>query len=132
MRWVCNGGDHQRLFTAALKERGNDPKVAFRSLFDAMKVKRFGRTAKFDYLAMIGKLGLAKIEPDSPYFESRSGPTAGARLLFGGSKDASLSRSTLEKLARDLDTGLQIGMQAIEDALCNWQKAPDHFKAFRG
>jgi len=47
-------------------------------------VERFGRTAKFDYLTMVGKLGLAAIEPGSTYMQGATGPLKGARLLFGG------------------------------------------------
>ena len=132
VRWVSEGGGHVALFQAAVDDASGDARVAFNSLFRTMKVVRFGRTAKFDYLAMVGKIGLAPIEPDAAYFQNKSGPTLGARLLFAGSKNASVSIRELELLARRLDAGLAVGMQAIEDALCNWQKTPNRFKAFRG
>ncbi|MDQ3168535.1 MAG: hypothetical protein M3Q55_00150 [Acidobacteriota bacterium] len=132
VRWVAEGGGHAALFRAAVDDASGDARMAFNSLFRTMKVVRFGRTAKFDYLAMVGKIGLAVIEPDAAYFENRSGPTLGARLLFAGSKNAPVSIRELESLAKRLDSGIQVGMQAIEDALCNWQKTPNRFKAFRG
>jgi hypothetical protein len=32
----------------------------------------------------------------------------------------------------ELDADLKVGMQVLEDALCNWQKSPAHFERFRG
>jgi hypothetical protein len=90
----------------------------------------FGRTARFDYLAMIGKAGLAPIEPDSTHLRTATGPVAGARRMF--ETDVRLSIAQLEALADDLGDYLQVGMQAMEDALCNWQKSPSVFKPFRG
>ena len=46
-------------------------------------VASFGRMAKFDYLTMVAKLGLAPIEPGSTYMPGATGPLSGARLLFG-------------------------------------------------
>ena len=100
-----------------------------------MAVASFGRTAKFDYLTMIGKLGLAPIEPGSTYMHGATGPLSGARLLFGGRKTAPLTRSDLEAWLVELEARLHLGthgMQVLEDALCNWQKNPRTFVPFRG
>lgn len=97
-----------------------------------MKVFRFGRTAKFDYLTMLAKIGLVKIEADSAYMGAATGPVDGARLLFTGASTTDISRNDLDKWLLDLDLHLQVGMQVLEDSLCNWQKSPSEFKAFRG
>jgi hypothetical protein len=81
---------------------------------------------------MIGKLGLAEIVPGSTYMQGATGPVDGARLLFGGSKKADISRKSLNQRLVDLDSHLNVGMQVLEDALCNWQKSPSQFKRFRG
>ena len=83
-------------------------------------------------LTMIGKLDLAPIEPGSTYMEGATGPLKGARLLFFGTKDADIGRATLDQLAIQLESKIGVGMQVIEDALCNWQKSPSKFKRFRG
>jgi hypothetical protein len=107
--------------------------MAFDDLYQSMKaVKRFGRTARFDYLAMVGKVGLAPIEPGSAYLENSTGPITGARLLFGGRKTAELSPRELNQQLVELNTELNVGMQVLEDALCNWQKSPNQLKRFRG
>jgi hypothetical protein len=94
-------------------------------------VKSFGRTARFDYLTMIGKLGLAPIEPGSAYLQGATGPVKGARLLFGDAH-AVLSLKELDIRLVQLGGELNVGMQVLEDALCNWQKSPQKFRPFRG
>jgi Alpha-glutamyl/putrescinyl thymine pyrophosphorylase clade 3 len=97
-------------------------------------VVSFGRTAKFDYLTMVGKLQLAPIEPGSTYMQGATGPYQGALLLFCGNARAELSQSELEALLVQLECHLDLyfGMQVLEDALCNWHKSPGKFKPFRG
>ncbi len=87
----------------------------------------FGRLARFDYLAMVGKLQLASIEPGSTYMAGATGPRCGAQLLFGiDAKPKDFDGWLLE-----LDDVLHVGMQVLEDALCNWQKSPREFEPFR-
>lgn len=132
IRWVGPPRTHQELMKMACDEAGGDPRKTFDLLYHSMSaVIGFGRTARFDYLAMIGKLGLAPIEPGSPYIQSSTGPLRGARLLFGGNNKAPLSGADLDGWLIKLGNQLGVGMQVIEDALCNWQKSPEKFKPFR-
>jgi hypothetical protein len=96
------------------------------------EVHRYGRLAKFDYLAMLGKLDLAPVEPGSTYMTGATGPVSGARLFFDDDAGARLNAGWLDNQLADLDNHLRVGMQALEDALCNWQKSPRTFKPFRG
>lgn len=131
--WVQNYGTHADLFVAAQQQQPGTPRSAFAWLYQRMKaVKRFGRLGKFDFLTTLGKLGIAPIEADQTYMAEATGPLKGARLLFAGSTTASTSASHLEDLVSELDQSLLIGMQAMEDSLCNWQKSPTKFTAFRG
>jgi len=131
--WVGANRQHTGLLSEATEEAGADPKALFNYLYDSMKdVQSFGRTARFDFLTMVGKLGLANIEPGIPYLVSATGPLAGARLLFGGSKTFNLRAEDLDDKVAALGAFLNVGMQVMEDALCNWQKSPDSFIAFRG
>lgn len=130
VRWVHNFGNHEKLFQMAKIEGGGDPKRAFDCLYNSMDtVMAFGRTGRFDYLTMIGKLGLSDIKPGSAYLNGATGPVKGAQLLFGDYKS---SRAVLDKYLIQLDSVLGVGMQVIEDALCNWQKSPNKFLPFRG
>lgn len=128
VRWVDPPRTHQELMAEALRQSDRDPRVAFDLLYDSMAaVARFGRTARFDYLTMVGKLRLAAIEPGSTYMSGATGPVKGAKLLFGGGNP-----KQLDSWLVDLEAELHVGMQVLEDALCNWQKSPEKFEAFRG
>ena len=135
VRWIDPPRTHQQLMGQACQEAVGGPHEAFDGLYRTMNaVSRFGRTARFDYLSMVGKLGLAPIEPGSTYLKGSTGPIEGARLLFGGSRTVALSQLDLDewlvKLEAHLDLGI-FGMQVLEDALCNWQKSPGSFMPFR-
>ena len=133
VRWVGPPRSHQDLIEEASRQAERDPRRAFHYLYRSMRaVTRFGRTARFDYLAMVGKLGLAPIEPGSAYIQGSTGPIAGARLLFGGREDAKLSAPVLDAWLVELEAEIKVGMQVLEDALCNWQKSPRKFRRFRG
>lgn len=131
--WIGANKGHEQFLGDAVAAVGDDPKVLFDYLYHSMsEVQSFGRTARFDYLTMIGKLGLASIEPGIPYLVSATGPLRGARLLFGGSVTANISAKSLDQQVAILGESVGFGMQAAEDALCNWQKSPGTFIAFRG
>lgn len=130
--WVTTYTDHAGLFENALNIAEGDARRAFEHLYATMKVRRFGRTAKFDYLAMIGNLKLAPITPGSAHLINATGPLRGARLLYGGSTSANLGAGDLEARLISLDNDLKVGMQVLEDSLCNWQKSPGQFVRFRG
>jgi hypothetical protein len=132
LRWIGAPG-HRVKFDSATTAGGGDARAAFDILYREMDVVyRYGRLAKFDYLAMLGKLHLAKVEPGSTYMTGATGPFSGARLLFEGAPTADRTPRWLDEQLADLDAYLQVGMQALEDALCNWQKSPGTFKPFRG
>jgi len=92
-------------------------------------VARFGRTGRFDFLNMAGKLRLAAVSPGRAFFSGSSGPLAGARLLYG---DGRLTAAAAEDRVHASNQRWGLTYDVIEDALCNWQKSPDAFIAFRG
>lgn len=131
--WVTQWGNHSEVFDTATRESGGDPTVAFHTLYHSMSsVGRFGRTGRFDYLCLLGNLGLVNIVPGEPYLRNATGPLRGARLLFDGSTTSTSPAAVLEGRCVDLNNCLDVGMQVLEDALCNWQKSPYRFKSFRG
>jgi hypothetical protein len=131
--WVSRAGSHASLIEAAVKDARGDKYDAFDKLYKSMSaVASFGRLAKFDYLSMLGKLGLAPIAAGSTYLSSSTGPLAGAALLFAGNASAKSRPSTMDGWLRKLGESLQVTMQDLEDALCNWQKSPNSYKRFRG
>lgn len=133
VNWVLSAGSHADLFSKALAQYNQDPRLAFRHLYKSMgAVYRFGRTGRFDYLTMIGKVGIANIEADSTYMGNATGPYDGAMLLFFGRRAQETPRKTLDQWIIELDGHLNVGMQVLEDALCNWQKSPGKYIQFRG
>jgi hypothetical protein len=106
--------------------------MIFDEFYNSMNVLRFGRLGKFDFLALVGRLDLAPIAPGSTYLKGATGPLKGARLLFCGDRYAQAQENTLEEWVSDLGLGLNVGMQVMEDSLCNWQKSPTSFVHFRG
>lgn len=130
--WVRQPHTHGQVIQDAQDTVGTDPRAVFDFLYKSMNaVASFGRTAKFDYLTMAGKLDLAPIEPASTYMAGATGPLTGARLLFG-QPNASATDLNAKLVQLDARLKLSFGMQVLEDALCNWQKSPRRFVPFRG
>ena len=132
VNWIAPHGTHPKVIAQAMSFTNGNSREAFDYLYHTMNVISFGRTAKFDYLTMLAKLGLAPIRAGSPYLEGSSGPLKGARLLFGADVMAKLRTRHLDDWLIELGAYLEVDMQTVEDALCNWQKSPELFKSFRG
>lgn len=132
VRWVERHGGHAQLFETAAQESDGTPEGAFEWLYHSMKsVHSFGRIGRFDYLTMLGKLGLANIRPGRPYLDSSTkGPNRGAWIMFNPDRSAGLPE--LERRIQVLGRHLGVGMQEMEDALCNWGKNPAGYRYFRG
>lgn len=120
------------LLVADVDNPPSDPKTRFDRLYRASPIVQFGRTAKFDFLTMIGKLGIADIEPPLPYLQGATGPTRGAKLLIAGDPLAKIPVGQLSATVVALGESLGIGMQVMEDSLCNWQKSQFQYLPFRG
>jgi len=127
--WIGNTGSHEARFLNVTAAANGDREKAFSLLYDSMSaVHRFGRLGKFDYLCMLGKLGIVDIEPGSPFLAGSSGPLKGAKRVVGGNMATDKLDACMTTLARTLG----VNMQVMEDALCNWQKSPDVYRPFRG
>lgn len=129
--WVGEGS-HRKRFEAVTTDSAT-PQERFRSLFRSMdSVARFGRTARFDYLTLLGTLDLTDIEPDSAHLANATGPLTGARLLFVGNRRSSARAGDLEDRLATLQSSLGVSFNVLEDAICNWRKSPNVFVPFRG
>jgi hypothetical protein len=102
VRWIGRKG-HDAFFTESMARGRNDP---FDELYHDMAVSSFGRLAKFDYLMLLSRYGIANIVPSSAYLDAATGPLAGARLLFTGSRDTHAPVAALQKMLDDLGSGL--------------------------
>lgn len=133
VNWVSPPKTHLDIVRECHRSVGQNPHTVFQALYKSMDtVRRFGRLGKFDFLAMLGKLGIAPVAPGSTFLNGASGPLKGARLLFGGNPNSNLSANELETKLVAFGQHTNIGAQAIEDALCNWQKQPGTYTRFRG
>lgn len=122
--WVAPPRTHLQMIQELHKNVGQDPRVVFDSLYRSMdSVMGFGRLGKFDFLTMLGKVGLAPIEPGSAYLVGATGPLQGARLLFTNDAREKVSSRELDARLAKLDSYLDVGMQVLEDSLCNWQNS---------
>jgi len=126
--WIGTQG-HAQFLSDANSRSGND---LFDTLYNEMKVCSFGRLAKFDYLMLLSRYNLASLIPNSAYLSGATGPRAGVSLLFTGSTTTTKSAKELQKMLDELDEDLVVGMEVLEDALCNWQKSPVEFEHFKG
>jgi hypothetical protein len=128
--WIGPAG-HGAFFAKA-SGVANSPYSVFDHLYRQLKVNSFGRLAKFDYLSLIGRYGLANIEAGTAYLAGATGPSNGARLLVGGHRKSKISNQALQTELDALDVRLKVGMAVMEDALCNWQKSPRKFVHYIG
>ncbi len=132
IEWILGAGGHKKLFEDTATQANKNPNLAFDILYHNMPVLSFGRLARFDYLSMLGKLGLTDIKAGSVYLTGSTGPIAGARLLFFDNIKAAVDSAALDQSLVDLANHLDVNMQDMEDAVCNWQKSPNVYKPFRG
>jgi Alpha-glutamyl/putrescinyl thymine pyrophosphorylase clade 3 len=131
--WVNPPRTHDQMVREMHTLHGQNPQTIFGVLYRSMSaVSRFGRLGKFDYLTMLGKLGICPISPDSAYLREATGPTMGARLLFLGDPTDASADKRLDGRLVELEGALDVGMQVLEDSLCNWQKSPSQHIYFRG
>ena len=128
----CVEGEPSKWFAELTRRIGNDPHKIFDAAYNELKIFRFGRLAKFDFLALVGRLDLAPISPGSIYLRGATGPLRGARLLVDGDAKSATGPEELDNILRFLDQRLNVGMQVMEDSICNWQKSPTKFKHFKG
>lgn len=132
IQWVGPTKSHRQRFSELVREGGNDPHAIFDAFYRSFTVARFGRLGKFDFLALLGRLGFAPLTPGSAYLGEATGPLKGARLLYDNNPNSRIPGKKLDQYLTDLDQDLGVGMQVLEDSLCNWQKSPNSFVHFRG
>jgi hypothetical protein len=119
-------------FASLVRSTGNDPEKIFDAAYRGLTIARFGRLARFDFLALLGRMDLAPVKPGSAYLRGATGPLRGARLLVDGDANSRRSADELDKILQRLDQTLNVGMQVMEDSICNWQKSPREFIHFHG
>lgn len=127
--WVLEaGGDHAERFTSLM---GETSAQTYDNVFKSLRaVRQFGRTARFDFVTMLGRLQLLNAQPAHAYMTNATGPLQGARLLLSGNKEAVQSARTVQQRISKLSEVTGITPDVLEDAICNWQKHPDRYVRF--
>ena len=129
IEWVTKYGSHDALIGELQNRVGQNPRDVFAELYKELdEVAKLGRLGKFDLLCNLSNLLIAPIFPDQAYIAGSTGPVSGARMLFGDD----MSVADLDSVCAELAEHLDISPQAVEDALCNWQKSPGNYLYFRG
>jgi hypothetical protein len=109
------GGEQRRLFERpALSPAENFDRL----MHDLSFIYRFSRLGIYDLLCLLGNLRVYALKPGKLYLRGASGPLHGARLLFAEDADP----DQLDARGCDLASRLSVSVDAMEDALCNWQK----------
>lgn len=97
------------------------PEASFANIYGSLQIRRFGRTAKFDFLCLLGNLGIYSLSPGHCYLKGSIGPRAGAIMVCTGRRGGKLTEY-IEQRIIDLQMLLQCQVEALEDTLCIWQK----------
>jgi hypothetical protein len=117
-------------YVAGVKGRGGEQRLLFerpglsatenfdRLMQELSFIYRFSRLGIYDLLCLLGNLRVYALKPGRLYLRGATGPLDGARRLFG--EDADPDR--LDAQGCDLASRLCVSIDAMEDALCNWQK----------
>jgi len=93
VNWVHPPRTHAGLMENAVDQVGNDPRELFGLLYQNMdSVASFGRTAKFDYLTMLGKLGLAPHHAGKSLSGRGDRPTEGCQVIVVGRNNSNRSK----------------------------------------
>lgn len=122
VEWVQKTGDGRPYQALCVVSQANTPEERFDRLYRGISLIRFGRTAKFDFLCLLGNLGILKISPPHCYLDESTGPKGGALLMVEGKIKGRVT-ANIEEIIRRLWLTLGIPVEVMEDALCNWQKA---------
>jgi Alpha-glutamyl/putrescinyl thymine pyrophosphorylase clade 3 len=99
--------------------RGAEQK--FDALYKELRVTRFGRTAKLDFLCLVGDLGILSVTPAHCYLKGSTGPARGALLMTTGRREGKLSER-IDCQIKEMQRHIGVRVETMEDALCNWQK----------
>jgi len=120
--WVAEHGkgSPKRAFDKCVDD-ALDAGNAFDRLYAMLDILDFGRTARFDLLCLLGNLRIFSLSPPHCYLSGATGPRQGALLMVTGRRDSKFE-SEFDQTVSELTAFLGVPMEAMEDALCNWQK----------
>jgi hypothetical protein len=107
--WVRHEGNHEQLLGNALVIGKKEPAAVFHYLYLSMNERvRIRKSIKFNYLCLIGAIGLASVEPGQPYLSDLLFSKKGARWLFGTDKMDKIPTRELNEVVISLAQYLEL------------------------
>ena len=111
--WAAKGGSQHAVLAG---EAGWDASRRFDRAFERLALPAFGRVPRYEYVTLIGALGLIEAAPRSLLLaDATATPTMAAKRVFGIGDPLLIGRR-----AGDLAAQAGIGLAAFDLALQNW------------
>lgn len=126
------GENHETFLNKINEDVYQDKYKLFDFLYiEFKKINSFSRLSSFDFVTMLGKVGLVPAEPGSAYLKDATGPNSGLKELLDL---PNLPNNELDEVLNEIGKSFDIPfkMQILEDAICNWQKSKNLYKKFKG
>lgn len=102
------------------------------------KIPNFARMGAFDFTSSLCKCNLNIKDPESMYLEGSTGPLKALKDMLKLSGLNKSSKAEQISFGNELlnwfmeNSDIEIAAQVIEDAICNWQKSPNHYERYFG
>ena len=121
--WVKSKVNHVKLFGDIPDYHAIEPSASFQYCYQEMSVQTaLKKSVQFDYLALIGNLGIARIQPGHLYLNDILLPKRGTKWLFDIKKSDKIPVSELNMRMSLLVNYLELpfGIQIVQKALGKW------------
>jgi hypothetical protein len=96
-------------------EAGWSPERRFERAYERLSLPGLHRAARMDFLAIVGRLGMVDLAPDSLHLQGSDPTTVAAKRVFGIGEPM-----LLERRARSLAYGVGVPLEALDLALYNF------------
>jgi Alpha-glutamyl/putrescinyl thymine pyrophosphorylase clade 3 len=96
-------------------EAGWSPERRFARAYERLSLPGLHRAARMDFLAIVGRLGVVDLAPDSLHLQGSDPTTVAAKRVFGIGEPM-----LLERRARSLADGVGVPLEALDLALYNF------------
>lgn len=107
--WVKSAKGHRQLLSDAVSSVDGLPSLIFNMLYTAINSQlRFKKAITFEYLSLLGIIGMINIEPGRPYLSDHLFSKLGANWLFDATAGSKLRTSELETIVTKLAQHMEL------------------------
>jgi hypothetical protein len=110
--WVGRAGSQEIAITG---EQSWSPRRRFERTFERMALPGFGRSKRFELLAVLGAAGIYELEADSLHIPGTDPTSVAAKRIFNTG-----DKSVLERRAKELAEDSEVPLAALDHALVLW------------